>query len=244
MCSSLAAESWGPAWPAMRRCAAFAPCWSSRPISHRAPAAAPAACCTAACGISRRVALAWCTRRAAKSACLAALLPILAQPLAFIFPGRKGTCWPRWKLAVGAKLYDLLCGMRNFGRSNVLSRDETLRLLPGLSDRDLTGSVRYFDALTNDARLVLDTLRSAARHGAAAFNYVRLAQAHPDGNMWRCELAGCAIRKNPCRTGTNRRERRRTVVRQAAELQDVAAPDEGRAPGDRSRSACRFPMPS
>ncbi len=121
---------------------------------------------------------------------LGRIAPHLAQPLAFIFPGRKGTCWPRWKLAVGAKLYDLLCGMRNFGRSSVLSRNETLRLLPGLSDRDLTGSVRYFDALTNDARLVLDTLHSAARHGAAAYNYVRLAQAHPDGNMWRCELAG------------------------------------------------------
>ena len=83
---------------------------------------------------------------------LGRIAPHLAQPLAFIFPGRKGTCWPRWKLAMGAKLYDLLCGMRNFGRSNVLSRSETLRLLPGLSDRDLTGAVRYFDALTNDAR--------------------------------------------------------------------------------------------
>ena len=31
---------------------------------------------------------------------------------------------------------------------------------------DLTGGVRYFDGLTNDARLVIDTLRSAARHGA------------------------------------------------------------------------------
>jgi glycerol-3-phosphate dehydrogenase len=78
--------------------------------------------------------------------------------------------------------------MRNFGASEVLSRSETMRLLPGLCDRNLTGAVRYFDALTNDARLVLDTLRSAAQHGAAMFNYVRMAQAEPDGNMWRCEL--------------------------------------------------------
>jgi glycerol-3-phosphate dehydrogenase len=80
----------------------------------------------------------------------------LAQPLAFIFPGRKGTSWPRWKLAIGAKLYDLLCGMRNFGRSSVLSRGKTLDLLPGLAEVNLTGSVRYFDALTNDARLVIE----------------------------------------------------------------------------------------
>jgi glycerol-3-phosphate dehydrogenase len=119
---------------------------------------------------------------------LGRIAPHLAQPLAFIFPGRKGTFWPRWKLAIGAKLYDLLCGMRNFGGSDVLSLDETKRLLPGLCDRDLTGAVRYFDALTNDARLVLDTLRSAAQQGAAVFNYVRLAQAKPEGNLWRCEL--------------------------------------------------------
>jgi len=37
------------------------------------------------------------------------IAPHLAQPLAFIFPGRKGTSWARWKLAIGAKLYDLLC---------------------------------------------------------------------------------------------------------------------------------------
>src|SRR5258707_14387573 len=53
------------------------------------------------------------------------IAPHLAQPLAFIFPGRKGTSWSRWKLAIGTKIYDLLCSMRNFGRSRVLSRDET-----------------------------------------------------------------------------------------------------------------------
>ena len=34
--------------------------------------------------------------------------------------------------------------------------------------------MRYFDGLTNDARLVIDTLRSAARHGAWCANYTRL----------------------------------------------------------------------
>jgi glycerol-3-phosphate dehydrogenase len=120
---------------------------------------------------------------------LGRIAPHLAEPLAFIFPGRKETSWPRWKLAIGAKLYDLLCGMRNFGGSKVLSRRATLDLLPGLSERNLTGSVRYFDALTNDARLVIDTLRSAARHGAAAFNYVQLIEARREGNEWHCELA-------------------------------------------------------
>jgi len=116
------------------------------------------------------------------------IAPHLAQPLAFIFPGRKGTSWALWKLAVGVKLYDALCGMRNFGRSSVLGRQKTIEVLPGISPQGLTGAVRYFDALTNDARLVIDTVRSAAQHGATALNYVRLADAQRSGNVWQCTL--------------------------------------------------------
>jgi glycerol-3-phosphate dehydrogenase len=119
---------------------------------------------------------------------LGRIAPHLAQPLAFIFPTRKGGTWSHWKLSLGVKLYDLLCGMRNFGRSSSLSRRETLQLLPALETRNLTGGVRYFDALTNDARLVLDTLRSAARNGAALCNYVRLLGAEQHGGAWRCDL--------------------------------------------------------
>jgi glycerol-3-phosphate dehydrogenase len=153
-------------------------------------------------------------REASREKCVIGhIAPHLAQPLAFIFPGRKGTSWARWKLAIGAKLYDLLCGMRNFGRSSVLSLDETSRVLPGLSTDHLTGAVRYFDALTNDARLVLDTLRSAAEHGAIALNYVRLIDATPSGNLWNCTL-------EDTETGTRHNVRTRTVVNAAGPWSD------------------------
>ena len=45
----------------------------------------------------------------------------------------------------------------------------------------------YYDALTNDARLVIDTLRSAAQHGAAVCNYVRFEKADRKG-AWACSL--------------------------------------------------------
>ncbi len=144
---------------------------------------------------------------------IAHIAPHLAQPLAFIFPGRKGTSWARWKLAVGVKIYDLLCGMRNFGRSSVLSLDETLRQLPGVNAENLTGAVRYFDGLTNDARLVMDTLRSAAANGATVVNYVRLAQANPSGNLWNCTL-------EDVETGNTLAVRTRTVVNAAGPWSD------------------------
>src|SRR5690242_6734715 len=99
------------------------------------------------------------------------IAPHLAEPLPFVFPTYKGNRnWILWQLKIGVKIYDLLCSGRNLGRSQWLSRDQTLQKVPPLRRDGLKGAVRYFDGLTNDARLVLDTLRSAANHGAALLN--------------------------------------------------------------------------
>lgn len=116
------------------------------------------------------------------------IAPHLAEPLPFVFPTYRGTGWPLWKLRMGVKLYDLLCGGRNLGPSSSLRPEQLLQLLPGLNSQDLTGAVRYYDGLTNDARLVLDTLRSAAAHGAIICNYTRLEEASPGNAGWRCHL--------------------------------------------------------
>jgi glycerol-3-phosphate dehydrogenase len=119
---------------------------------------------------------------------LGRIAPHLADPLPFLFPTRRRSPWGWWKLSAGVKVYDLLCGGKNFGRSRSLGVAATLELLPGLSQERLTGAVRYYDALTSDARLVIDTLRSAARHGAVAVNYTKLLAANQDGDAWRCDV--------------------------------------------------------
>jgi len=116
------------------------------------------------------------------------IAPHLAMPLPFIFPTRAGTPWKYWKLRIGVKLYDLLCGRQNLGKSSGLSRDEVLGALPGLNSEGLTGAVRYFDGFTNDARLVLDTLRSAEASGAMLANYAELESAEREGDLWRCSV--------------------------------------------------------
>ena len=60
--------------------------------------------------------------------------------------------------------------------------------VPGLNPYDLTGAVRYFDSQSNDARLVIDTIRSAAGHGAIVANYLRLESADPVKGGWACQL--------------------------------------------------------
>jgi glycerol-3-phosphate dehydrogenase len=116
------------------------------------------------------------------------IAPHLAQPLAFVFPTYQDTDWPLWKLSVGVKIYDLLCGGKNLGRSSLMSKAQLLTGLPEINTTNLTGAVRYFDGFTNDARLVLDTLRSASRAAAAVLNYACYRGAARRSDGWECEV--------------------------------------------------------
>jgi glycerol-3-phosphate dehydrogenase len=117
------------------------------------------------------------------------IAPHLAQPLPFIFPTYDGNRdWILWQLKIGVKIYDLLCGGRNLGKSSWLSPAQALDKVPGLQPTGLRGAVRYYDGFTNDSRLVIDTLRSSARHGARVLNYSRFQEAQR-GENWECRLS-------------------------------------------------------
>lgn len=116
------------------------------------------------------------------------IAPHLSDPAPFIFPTySENKNWVLWQLKIGVKIYDLLCGGRNLGQSTWLSRDEALGKVPALTPTGLTGAVRYFDGFTNDARLAIDTLRSAVKNGAAIVNYCRYTGANKT-NLWECEV--------------------------------------------------------
>jgi glycerol-3-phosphate dehydrogenase len=117
---------------------------------------------------------------------LSRLAPHLCDPLRFYFPVWQGDAWVKWKLSIGVRIYDLLCGGRNLGASKSHNRATLLTEVPGLREAGLQGGVSYFDALTNDSRLVIDTLRSADRAGARVHNYMCLVSAEPEGAGWNC----------------------------------------------------------
>src|SRR5688572_24818005 len=71
------------------------------------------------------------------------IAPNLGEPLGFVFPAYLRNGRPLWQLKIGVKLYDLLCGGKNFGPSRGLSQAETLNLLPGLDPTGLLGAVQY-----------------------------------------------------------------------------------------------------
>ena len=129
-------------------------------------------------------------REASREKCiLHRIAPHLAQPLPFVFPTYRRTSWPLWQLRIGVKLYDWLCGGQNLGRSSALSGAEVEARLSGIRTAGLTGGVRYFDALTNDARLVIDSLRSAAQYGAIVLNYSQVEDVSPVRSQgWECQV--------------------------------------------------------
>ena len=109
-------------------------------------------------------------------ATLARIAPHLAAPLPFLVPvysaaRRSPLGSNRLKLRLGLWLYDMLAGRRNIARHRWIDRNEMLRLSPALDPDGLRGGFLYHDGLTDDARLVIEVIKTAAERGAVFANY-------------------------------------------------------------------------
>ena len=112
------------------------------------------------------------------------IAPHLVRPLPFLFPVYRGARVPAWQLRAGMWLYDLLAAFRNVRMHRWLGRKAVLRAEPGLREKDLQGAALYYDAQTDDARLVIATVRSAAQAGALVANYAEVSSLlKPDGRV-------------------------------------------------------------
>jgi glycerol-3-phosphate dehydrogenase len=120
--------------------------------------------------------------------------PHLVHDLAFIVPNY--SWWEAPFYGIGLKLYDLLAGKYGFGASRLLSKEETLELLPALEPNELRGGVVYYDGQFDDARLLIHLAMTAADHGATLVNYcpatglMRDADGYVNGVTARDEETG------------------------------------------------------
>ena len=104
--------------------------------------------------------------------------PHLVHDLAFIVPSY--SWWEAPFYGIGLKVYDLLAGKYGFGRSRVLSREETLERLPNIQTDGLKSGVVYYDGQFDDTRLLIHLAMTAAEHGATLLNYAGVVEITKD----------------------------------------------------------------
>src|ERR1700761_4101340 len=95
--------------------------------------------------------------------------PHLVHDLGFVVPNY--SWWEAPFYGIGMKVYDLLAGKYGFGKSRLLSREDTLEQLPMIQTEGLRGGVIYYDGQFDDTRLLIHLADTAADHGAVLLNY-------------------------------------------------------------------------
>ncbi|MCB8948686.1 MAG: glycerol-3-phosphate dehydrogenase/oxidase [Ardenticatenaceae bacterium] len=97
--------------------------------------------------------------------------PGLVDPLGFLLANEKGSGQLRekWLVRAGLSFYDLVALQWSH---RYYSPQEVWMLAPRLNVQDLAGAFHYFDAQTDDARLVLRVIREAVDAGGTAVNYM------------------------------------------------------------------------
>ncbi|WP_420632366.1 glycerol-3-phosphate dehydrogenase/oxidase [Candidatus Leptofilum sp.] len=100
--------------------------------------------------------------------------PGLVDPLGFLLANEKGSGQLRekWLVRAGLSFYDLVALQWSH---RYYSPQDVWMLAPRLNVQDLAGAFHYFDAQTDDARLVLRVLREAVNAGGTAVNYTAAA---------------------------------------------------------------------
>ena len=98
--------------------------------------------------------------------------PHIVSELACIVPSY--SWWEGPFYGIGLKLYELLAGKYGFGKSHLMSKEETLQKLPNVNPDGLTGGVIYYDAQFDDTRLLIGLVATAADQGATLLNYAKV----------------------------------------------------------------------
>ncbi|HKU30125.1 MAG TPA: glycerol-3-phosphate dehydrogenase/oxidase [Arthrobacter sp.] len=112
------------------------------------------------------------------------IAPHLVRPVPFLYPLTRRFL-ERPYVGAGIFLYDTL-GItsghsRGVPRHKHLFRRGTLRAAPSLKNDAFVGSIRYYDAQVDDARLVVNVVRTAAHYGAHAVNRMRVVSFVREG---------------------------------------------------------------
>ncbi|WP_413285632.1 glycerol-3-phosphate dehydrogenase/oxidase [Vibrio sp. MA40-2] len=112
------------------------------------------------------------------------LAPHLTKVQPFLYMFYDDAPDKKWLLNLGLTFYDFVSGNWNKRRHKMLNKQQVLERQPQFRADGLQGAALFYDVSTDDARVTLDTVKSAADHGAQVINH--------------CEVIGLTYNDNRC----------------------------------------------
>lgn len=98
--------------------------------------------------------------------------PHLVIPEKMLLPIIKGGSLSSFSASIGLYVYDWLAGVVRSERRKMLSGKVTLQTEPLLNKGIVTGGALYTEYRSDDARLVIETVKKAVEFGAVCLNYI------------------------------------------------------------------------
>jgi glycerol-3-phosphate dehydrogenase len=102
--------------------------------------------------------------------------PHLCYEDSFYLPIFKNSARPLWMIRIGLWVYDFLSSFKN-SPHRILNREETLRQIPGLKSKELSGAGVYYDAVMDDVKITLEVIYDGLiEENCEALNYVGMTE--------------------------------------------------------------------
>ena len=101
------------------------------------------------------------------------LAPHLVVPEKMLLPLSEKKGMGYWLTSIGLKIYDWLAGVKPEDQRRMLTRQQTLRYEPLLRKDDVKGGAIYAEYRTDDARLTIEIVKTAASQGADLLSYCK-----------------------------------------------------------------------
>ncbi|MFK7920790.1 MAG: glycerol-3-phosphate dehydrogenase/oxidase [Bacteroidia bacterium] len=102
------------------------------------------------------------------------LAPHLVVNEKMLLPLIKDGTYGKMMTALGLMVYDVLAGVESADQRVMLSKEETIKQEPLLREEILEGSGLYAEYRTDDARLSIEVMKTAAIYGAHCLNYLEV----------------------------------------------------------------------
>lgn len=101
------------------------------------------------------------------------LAPHLVVSEKMLLPIIEGGTFGKLLTSFGLMVYDVLAGVEKEDQRKMLSKEETLAIEPLLPEKILKGAGLYAEYRTDDARLTIEVLKTAAKYESDAINYMK-----------------------------------------------------------------------